>query len=310
MQRLIIDTDPGEDDALAIMMAAAHPGTKIEALTVVAGNVGLKNTTNNAAVILDQLGLDIPIYPGCKTPFVMPGIDAAYAHGLDGLGNTGLRSNRPVQAQHAALALIDHVNASPGDLSLVALGPLTNIATALKLDPELPRKLRRTIIMGGAVSAHGNVNYNAEFNIYADPEAAFAFFHGWGAVGCLVEVADWELTMRHGFSTELRAEWAGLGTPKASFFAAISAHSNEFIQKVRRRTVQYFADPVAMAVALEPAIVVSHERHHLTVSLADPQTRGQTIVDWSDHGDQPVNADIILKLDHDRLLELIRQAQL
>ena len=111
MHRLIIDTDPGEDDALAIMMAAAHPQAKIEAVTVAAGNVGLNHTTNNAGVILDRLGLDIPIYAGCEKALVQSSDDASHAHGIDGLGNTGLKSDRKLEAVHGSIEIVKLVNA-------------------------------------------------------------------------------------------------------------------------------------------------------------------------------------------------------
>ena len=309
MERLIIDTDPGEDDALAIMMAHAHPDVIIEAITTVAGNVGLGHTTNNAAVILDLLGLNVPIYPGCREAFVIPGIDAAYAHGRDGLGDSGMRSTRAIESQHAALRLIELVNDHPGDLTLVTLGPLTNIATALKLDPQLPRKLKRTVAMAGAVTGNGNLNSVCEFNVLADPEAAQATFLGWGMVGSQIEVVDWECTMRHGFSKALRAEWAALATNKSDFFATISAHSNRFIETVRKRTVQFFADPVAMAVALEPTIVTQSERQTVHVELSNGLSRGQTIVDWLHERDEPANAEIIIDIDHERLVEMTFAAQ-
>ena len=309
MHRLLIDTDPGEDDALAIMMAAAHPNANIEALMTVAGNVGLEYTTNNAAVILDHIGLDRPIHAGCNHPFVLSGINASYAHGNDGLGNTGFTSDRPIETTHAAIELVERVNHEPNELTLVILGPMTNIATALKLDPTLPHKIRRTVAMAGAVTGRGNVNVSAEFNIYADPEAAYVVFEAWGKVGEVIDVIDWEVCSRYGFSKKTRAEWEALDTAKSRFFAAISAHSNRFIEEVRGRTVNYFADPVAMAVALEPDIITKSAIHNLTIALGDQRARGQTIVDWDDGSNRPKNARIVLALNGERLRELTFLAQ-
>ena len=308
MQRLIIDTDPGEDDALAIMMAAVHPMTTIEALTVVGGNVGLDFTVNNACVVLDQLGLDVPVYAGCSEPLVRASQDASNAHGLDGLGNTGLRSERVVAVGHASAEIVRRANAEPNQLTLVTLGPLTNIATALRLDPTLPYKLKRVISMAGAVTARGNTNVCTEFNVFADADAAFAVFDAWGRAGKVIEVADWELTAIYGFSQAVRAEWEALDTSKSRFFAAISAHSNRFIEEVRGRTFQRFADPVAMAVALEPEIVTRYETHNLVVETQGMFTRGQTVVDWLDEGNRPKNAQIILGMDAQRLQELVAAA--
>ena len=309
MQRLIIDTDPGEDDALAIMMAAAHPRACIEALTIVSGNVALSHTANNAAVILDILDLDVPIYPGCGRPLVLQGVDASHAHGQDGLGNTGMTSDRPLESKHGAVALVERAHAEPGELTLVTLGPLTNIALALHLDPELPHKLKRVVMMGGAVTGHGNMNVCTEFNILADPEAAHVVFDGWGAAGKLIEIADWELASRHGFTKEDRASWVALNSAKSHFFATISAHSNRFIEEERGRTVNFFADPVAMAVALEPELVTGRVQHHVSIELSGRLSRGLTVVDWLDASGRPKNGDIVMEIDHQRLLALASMAQ-
>ena len=308
MEHLIIDTDPGVDDALAIFMAGVHSNAKIEALLTVAGNVGLNHTTRNAGVILDQLNLDIPIYAGCADPFVMAGEDAALIHGGDGLGNIGLTSSRPVQAQHATLALLQMVNAAPNKYTLVALGPLTNIAVALKLDPQLPHKLKRVVMMAGAVSGHGNMKVCTEFNIYADPDAAHVVFDAWAQAHRLIELVDWEVAMRYGFTAEMRQQWAQMGTAKSDFITAVTAHVNQFIIEHRGRTTQYFADPVAMAVALEPSIVTDFAEHHVAVELNGRLTRGQTITDWENRSGQPANCKIIIALNGRQLFTLVEQA--
>ncbi len=305
MNRMIIDTDPGEDDVMAMMMAFEHPEWHIEAITVAAGNVGLDHTTNNVGVMLDLLQLDIPVYAGCHQALVKNSHDASYAHGLDGLGNTGYKSSRVLEQNHAALELIARATASPGELTLVALAPLTNIATALKIDPELPYKFKRVVAMAGAVTGQGNVNRCTEFNVFADPEAAHVVFEAWGEAGKSIEVVDWELTTRNGFSKETRAIWWALDTVKSNFFAAISEHSNRFIETVRGRTIQFFADPVAMAVALEPSIIREAEKHHLAIELNGGQTRGLTVVDWLDVEKRPSNANIILEIDNERMHQLV-----
>ena len=181
MERLIIDTDPGIDDAQAIMMACVHPNVTVEALTIVAGNVGLDRTVANACTILDIMGSGARVYPGAAQGFVFQGEDASYVHGDDGLGGANYPpSSRPIEAEHASLALIRMANEAPGEYTLVALGPLTNLAIALKIDPDLGSKFKRLVIMGGAVHSRGNTpNLTAEFNIFADPEAAHVVFKQW-----------------------------------------------------------------------------------------------------------------------------------
>ena len=310
MERIIIDTDPGVDDAQAIMMAAAYPDCKIEAITTVAGNVGLEHTLRNALTITEVLGQDIPVYKGCDRPLVKFQEDAAFAHGSDGLGDCGYTPQRRVaEGEHAVLALIRMINADPGALTLVAIGPLTNVAMAVRLDPDLPNKVKRFIVMGGAVTAQGNTSsVTAEFNIYFDPEAAHIVFEAWGGEGKIVEVADWELTRRHTFPGDVLDRWLSLETDKARFFQNFSARTIERITERYGERMLWGADSLALAVAIEPGIVTRSEKHHLAVELAEGHTRGQTVVDWMDRLGKPANAEIVLAVNHERLLDLLEQA--
>ena len=202
MTSLVIDTDPGVDDAQAIMLAFAHPGTTVHALTVVAGNVGLDRTLANACTILDVLAAPPgapPVFPGCPGPLLGSRV-AATSHGSDGLGDGGFpASTRPVEAEHAALALTRLGRASPGALTLVTIGPLTNLALALTLDPDLPRCYRRLVVMGGAVRGTGNMpSPSTEFNMRSDPEAAAIVLGRWPEL----TLVPWETVMRYPIALE------------------------------------------------------------------------------------------------------------
>ncbi len=307
MERLIIDTDPGVDDAQAILLAAAHPNAKIEALMTVGGNVGLEHTTRNALTLVEQIKQDIPVFEGCDGPLVMFQEDAAGFHGADGLGDCGIvPQKRTKMAEHASLAHVRLLNESPGAYTLVAIGPLTNIAVALKLDASLPHKVKRFVVMGGAVTAHGNTsNVSAEFNIFADPEAAHVVFEAWANAGQQVEVIDWEATLRHSIPEEVLNRWEHLDTDNARFFHKISARSLAFIRKYIGRTEMFGADPLALAVAVEPSCVQRAESHYLAVELNGRHSRGQTIVDWHDRMGKPANAKIILDVDQDRFNQMM-----
>ena len=193
MQTLLIDTDPGVDDALALMMA--HRFAKVAGLTITAGNVGLDHTVRNALKLCEVGGWDTPVYPGCPEPMLHAAADAAFVHGRDGFGDVGyLPPVTTARAEHAALTIIREGRARPGELTLVALGPLTNVALALQLAPELPSLFKRLLIMGGAVTGRGNTHrVPAEFNIGFDPEAAAVVFSRWPAF----DLVDWEATVRH-----------------------------------------------------------------------------------------------------------------
>ncbi|PZU19367.1 MAG: nucleoside hydrolase, partial [Stenotrophomonas sp.] len=168
---LLIDTDPGVDDALALLMAFADERHDVVALTVAAGNVGLEYTVRNALKLCEVAGReDVPVFAGTPDPLVYPAEDAAHVHGRDGFGDVDLPlAARKVEAEHAALAILRLSHQYAGELLLVALGPLTNIALALKLDPSLPQRVKRFVVMGGAITGHGNITPAAEFNIAFDP---------------------------------------------------------------------------------------------------------------------------------------------
>ena len=303
MERVIIDTDPGVDDAHALMMALAHPGVRVEAITTVAGNVGLARTTANTCTILDALGKDVPVYAGCDGPLISRQADATHVHGRDGLGDAGFPpSTRQLEAEHAVAALVRLAGESPREFSLVAIGPLTNLAVALKLDPQLPGKFKQLIVMGGAIYAQGNTpNLAAEYNVYADPEAARIVFEAWPHFA----LVSWETTLAHGFPLPLVKEWMSWETAQAQFYRAISAKTLAYTTEIMKRDSLFGPDALAVALLLDPTIIQEAEEHYVAVELAGRHTRGQTIVDWEDRGDRPANARIILRVDQAKFNDLM-----
>jgi purine nucleosidase len=175
---LLIDTDPGVDDALALLMALRDPRHDVRGLTIAAGNVGLRQTVANALKLCEVAGRgDVPVFPGCDRPLLHAAPDAAYVHGNDGFGDTAYTpATRAAATEHAVQAILRLSHEHAGRLLLVMLGPLTNLALALRLDPTLPERIGRLVVMGGAVTAHGNITPSAEFNVYFDPEAAKIVF--------------------------------------------------------------------------------------------------------------------------------------
>jgi purine nucleosidase len=301
---LLIDTDPGVDDALAILMAHAH--TDVAALTVAAGNVGLKHTVRNARTLVDLVGATTPVFAGCPSPLVRaPEEDAAFVHGEDGFGDVGFpEPKHTAEAEHAALALIRLTNERPGELTLVALGPLTNLALAVRLDPAFPQRVKRLVIMGGAVTGHGNTGkVPAEFNIGFDPEAAHVVFEAFE----MFDLVDWEATVRHAFPDEVYEEWVANGDKRATFFHDVFATARRFNAE-HERTGFIAADALAMAVALDPAMVTRAETRHVAIELDGRLTRGATVVDWHKRlGGRP-NARIVLDVDQARFGQLIASA--
>ncbi|MEM9532296.1 MAG: nucleoside hydrolase [Pseudomonadota bacterium] len=307
MSRLVIDTDPGVDDALAIMMAHAHPDTQVEALTIVGGNVGLDFTTRNACVLKDVLEGSFDIYPGCPEPLCWSGEDARFVHGEDGFGDV---ISDPPQAtpaaEHAVPALIRLGRENPGELTLVAIGPLTNVALALAQEPELPALYQRLVVMAGAVRGCGNVsNVGAEFNIYTDPEAAHVVLSRWPKL----DLVDWEATMAHQFSFEELSRWVASGSPRARLYDAISGAVRRFVTEQNpEQPMMRAADALAMAAVVAPEAIEVAGDYPVTIGLAPGPTRGMTVVDWQQRQGLPANVRIIERINHAHFLELCRAA--
>ncbi|MFH1600987.1 MAG: nucleoside hydrolase [Pseudomonadota bacterium] len=301
---LLIDTDPGVDDALALLMAFADTRHRLLGLTITAGNVGLAHTVANALKLCEVAGVDVPVFPGCPVPLVHPAEDAAYVHGQDGFGDTGYApAARAAETEHAALAILRLAREHEGRLLLVTLGPLTNLALALRLDPDLPARIGRLVVMGGAVTGQGNTSIPAEFNIAFDPEAADVVFRAFPRA----EVVDWEAVLRHGLRHADFEAWAAAGDGRARFYEAISRFTRKWSLE-RRGERWHSADALAMAAALRPDGIVQAEDRHLAVELEGRLSRGATLVDWLQRTGKPANARIVLAYDQASFEAQVRAA--
>ena len=289
---LLIDTDPGVDDALALLMAFEDRAHEIVGLTVAAGNVGLRHTVANALKLCEVAGRDdVPVFAGCDAPLLHAAPDAAYVHGQDGFGDTGYApARRAAETEHAALAILRLSHVHAGRLLLVALGPLTNLALALKLDPTLPQRVDRLLVMGGAVTAHGNITPAAEFNVYFDPEAAKIVFEAFPRF----DLADWEATLAHGLPHAEVEAWLGAANARAAFYEGISRQTRKW--SADRRGDRWFAaDALAMAWALDPTGAIETAERPVEVCLGHGPARGATVVDWNRQTGQPDRARILLR---------------
>ena len=305
---LLIDTDPGVDDALALLMAFDAPHHEVVALTIAAGNVGLQHTVANALKLCEVAEVDVPVFAGCDAPLLHPAPDASYVHGRDGFGDIGYPpAAKQADAEHAALAIIRLSHAHAGRLVVCMLGPLTNLAVALKLDPTLPQRIGRIVVMGGAVTGQGNTSPVAEFNIGFDPEAAHLVFEAFAATGLTVEVADWEAVIRHGFLHADIERWLQADHPRARFYEAISRRTREWSAGLRGER-WHAADALAMALVVAPEHARERAQRPLRIELTGPETRGMTVVDWNRRGGRSDNAEILMTYDQAAFEALIRRA--
>nr|WP_157167320.1 nucleoside hydrolase [Streptomyces typhae] len=312
MSVLVIDTDPGLDDAHALAMALTpspkRPHVPVAAVCTVAGNVGIDTVTANARWLLGAYGDDAartPVYRGAGGPLAGPRSEAPDIHGADGLGELGRWPVKQTGEQRtpAALALVETARRHPGRTTLVALGPLTNIALALRLEPELPQLLDRVVVMGGAVHGRGNLTISAEFNTGADPAAADLVLAGFPGLVLL----SWETTLAHAFTPdEFTSFFEGTSRAAATLRRIVA---NRFVTNpsYARRDEYVRADPLAMAVALDPSVVTAAVEHRVYAEYAPGSARhGATAVDWRDTlRDRPA-VTIVERLDRGRLLELLQ----
>lgn len=303
-KRLIIDTDPGVDDAHALLIALSHAAVHVDAITTVAGNVSLEKTTRNALTVLEVLGKDVPVYAGCTGSLVQSPPRRAISHGSDGLGDVNLPPpRRSPQTEHAALALVRLTAQLPGAWTIVAVGPLTNLALATHLDPALPQRVQRLVILGGVISGRGNSWLPAaEFNFYVDPEAAYVVLENWKNI----LLVPWETVERHRLKATELDELFALEGKKADFFR------RTIQQRLAQQLPLYGGvnepDPLAMAIAIDETLIQKSVRKAVTIECQGSLTRGQSIVDWNGILGKSPNAEIVLEINQRRYIEMLKQS--
>lgn len=282
MNRLILDTDGGIDDAQALLLLIAA-GRAPHAVTTVFGNVGLEAATANILATLAVAGAAIPVHMGAEKAIAQPPIDARHVHGEDGLGGAPRPARTAEPAGRDAIGYLRETlgtAASAGErVDLLMIGPLTNLALALQAEPGIGNGIGRLTIMGGTLNGRGNVTPAAEFNIYADPEAAKIVF----SAGIDTTVVPWEPCVEHHLSgAEVDALFSGVpDSPAKRFSLALASHARQRVAGFGGGDAFRFVDPFAAAVAVDPSIVTRSVRASVDVALASGITRGMTVVDPS-----------------------------
>lgn len=291
---VLLDCDPGHDDAMAILLAGAT--TELVGITAVSGNAPLERTLHNALIVAQIAGLDVPVYAGAERPLLEAPRHGAGIHGESGLDGPALppleRSAAPGSAVRFLLACAE----ARDDLWLVATGPLTNVALALKTEPALATRLRGISLMGGSWGP-GNVTAVAEFNIRADPEAAAMVF----ASGAHIVMAGLDLTRQFGIDATRRSAIAALGTAPARFAAELMlAYGAAYTRLLGPGAGAPLHDPCAVLAVTRPELFASEPRH-VTVELCGTHTRGMTVVDRRPSATTATpNATLLTHIDHER----------
>jgi inosine-uridine nucleoside N-ribohydrolase len=318
-RRVIIDTDPGVDDALALILALQSPELCVDAITTVSGNVHVDQATQNVLTVLGlfPLARRPAVAKGAVRPLVRPLSTGAHVRGDDGLGGvthlrtaTGQRcypeASTNLASCDAVTCWFDLIRRSPGELTLLALGPLTNLGQAMRCDPQTFRQLAEVVIMGGAVTVPGNVTPVAEFNIYSDPEAAQVVL----ASGVPITLVGLDVTERVRLTSEMVEQTIRpIGSPLSQFVVDCTAQTIAFSPRVERPLGMAMYDPLAVGVLLEAAMVRTTP-WSVQVETKGELTTGMLVADRRpllSALKAPANVDVALEVDAERFLEMFLQ---
>ena len=287
--KYFIDTDTASDDAVALLMALEWHDVEVLGISVVSGNMSVKQGSINARYTVELCKKEVPVYVGADAPLVKKREHADWFHGPDGMGNMNYPAPKLQETNEDFIEVLNnHINQHPDEITLVTLGPLTNVANFIKKYPDSFLKLKNIVIMGGASNTVGNVTPAAEYNIWCDPEAADIVFkskhHDIAMVG-------WELCRGEANLTEEEMELAySFKTEKADFTIDCNKHALDSSQNWLGDPGLGLPDPVAMAVALNPAVTTKVSRHNVQVVIEGP-ARGMTIVDQLHVGESEPHID-------------------
>ena len=303
---IIIDTDPGQDDAAAILLALGSPDdVTVLGITAVAGNVPLELTEKNARIVCELAGRpDIPVYAGCHSPMVHTLVTAEHVHGKSGLdGPTLPDPTMTLQDGHAVDFIIDTLRNRPkGTVTLCPLGPLTNIGTALKKAPDIAERIQEIVLMGGAYFEVGNITPAAEFNIYVDPEAADIVFKS----GIQITAMPLDVTHKALVTPARTAALRAIGTPVGDAMADMTDFFERFDKEKYGSAGAPLHDPCVIAYLIDPDLFTG--RHiNVEIEIQSQLTRGMTVADWWRVTDRPANATFMGDINADGFFKLLTE---
>jgi purine nucleosidase len=305
-RHFLIDTDTASDDAVALVMAMQHPGVQIEAITVVAGNVPVDQGVQNALYTVELCQQAIPVHRGMPAPLTRPLETAQSVHGQDGMGDIGLPlTGRSPASTNAIGVLCETIHRFSGAITLVTLGPLTNIAVALRQDPSITQAVSECVIMGGTGQGHGNMTPVAEYNFWADPEAARIVFES----GMPIRMVGWDISRTYAvFNPEDTATLRAMDTRLARFCVDIQGTVEQFALTTTRLQGFDLPDPIAMAIALDPKVATRTQRCFVAIETVSPLCRGQSVVDHLHLMGREPNAEVVMEASREQFLRILFDA--
>jgi purine nucleosidase len=292
-KRILFDTDPGIDDACAILLALASPELSLEGLSVVHGNCSLEQATTNALSVLELAGAThIPVAKGCELPLVQPSLLAPETHGNTGLGYAQLPAprTRPI-VQQGIDFLIEKILSSPGEVTLVAIGPLTNVALAIRQEPRIVQAVNEVIVMGGAIRYEGNTTALAEFNTYVDPHAAYAVYHS----GMPMTLVPLDVTYQCILTKNDVQKLQQVDSPITKFVEEATRFYMEFHDEFQSIDGCVINDPLALALTFAPDLC-SYREMPVDVDISGGISMGKTIGDFYNYGKKPANMRVALNV--------------
>ncbi|MEO2129765.1 MAG: nucleoside hydrolase [Microbacterium sp.] len=297
--RMIIDTDTAQDDAFALLIGLRHPAAQLEAVTINYGNVAFDQMVENALYTIEVAGRagQVPVYEGARLPLLAPFDDSSYVHGADGFGGAGFpRAHQRPESENAVVALLRLVAANPGEFTIIAQAPLTNLALAAAADRSFAGNVKELIIMGGTNNAAGNITAAAEANFFHDPEAAALVLRA----GFRTTLVPWDLVMRQGvFDLGKLSQIEALDTPASRFFVRANRGTLAYNKKAHGMDGSTHPDSIAAAIAVEPGIVTKASDYYVDVETASGVATGYCLVDSVRRSGREPNARVIEEIDED-----------
>lgn len=300
--KIILDCDPGHDDAVAIMLAANSPAIDLLGITVVAGNQTLENTRRNALQVVQWLGVDVPVYAGCGRPMIREKITAGDIHGESGLDGPAFPPlTREPEQEHAVNFIVRTLMASGGDITMVTTGPMTNLAMALRMEPRIAEKIKRIVLMGGAYT-NGNVTPAAEFNIVADADAAYVCFTS----GCPITMVGLDVTRKALCYPEIVARMGKIGNEASRLFVDLMGHFCRTQKEIFGWEGGPLHDPVTIAYLIDPT-VLTVKPMNVQVDVRSVQSYGRTNCDFFGYLGLPNTADVAIDIDAAKFWDIVEE---